>query len=344
MTIDKEIRAVALKIFHPDEAELDKMLSNLDRIQPIVNVKYAESNPKDPTCMEIMLGLQTLGYVNKDDKRFVEPLLRSNTTCEAQFLEVYREEGHTPIVRFTVTVDLDEVEPLVAGEEWEKFVYSFNRLKMLEELSTVEYTGHLLKDWLQKKKECEYTTLDELVESFISASLFDMSVETSAVYDDMLFYLETGRNRNRKLINNLQRGSTIRRTDRARKKFLTEWWPNFMKGELVKRLCEEFVATLKGKNAELTDDVFMKEYHRLDQELRTLPYDLYTHIDDLNEFWGGLYYTLVPKSKFIDVLSGIVLRTKLKACIDKKVPFIVENQYSQYYQIFSGGENNVSNY
>lgn len=344
MTIDKEIRAVALSCFHMDSDELNKILANMERIRPIASIGYAKDNRKDATCMVVKLGMITLGYVNVDDKRFVEPLLRDKESCEAVFLEVYREDGHAPIVRFTVTVDLDEVLPLVAGEGWKDWSYSFSRLNMPKELSSVEYTGQMLKDWIVRRRESDFNTLDEIVEGFINASFLDISVETSATYDDLLFYLEMSRNQNRELINRLQRGSTSRRTIKAREMFLKDWWPQFLSGDLVKLLCNDFAVSLKSKYTDVNDDILLEEYKRLEQELSKLPNGMYAHIDDINSLWACMYYSRIPKNKFMDVLSGIILHMKLKAYVDCKAPFIVQAQNNQYYQMFSGGQQNVINY
>lgn len=334
MTIDKEIRCVALYQFEHDKAKLEQLLELIEETQPQVKIRYARTNYYDPTCMEVFLGLHPIGYVNTDDKRYVEPLLRGVDFCVADFLEVYCEKNHAPMIRFLVTVNLDEVKPLVAGVEWDNWVYTFPVMPMTEVLSTLVCAGDMLRDRLVNNIPGIFPTREELVESFVKASLFDMSVETSERYDDLMFYLETSRERNRMLINTLQHGSTVRRTDRMRDKFLLEWWPKFLMSENAKRLCRKFALSLAQRYGEITEDIINQEYLLLKEELVKLPYALYGKVNNIKAFWGGLYYTKIPRQKFLEVLSAMVLYINLKEHIEKSVPFIVEEQKTTYVQIF----------
>lgn len=339
MTIDKEIRCVALKRFQPDGDKLNAELDMLERIRPEVRIKYRRDNCVDVSCMEIWLGLKVIGYVNADDKRYVEPILRESGSCPARFLEVYREEGHTPIVRFLVMVDLDEVMPIKAGAEWEKWEYTFAVVPMIDDLSTVGFTGDMLKEMLMKGKMDDCMTVDELMESFVKASMFDMSVETTRRYDDLLFFLETSRQRNRNYINMLQQGSTVRRTDRMREKFLQEWWPGFMASEVARRLYKSFATDMERKHGGITEACITMEYDNLHRELMMMPHSLSDDMNDIATMWAKMYYTNIPRKKFIEVLSAITLYTRLKETIEKKKPFIVEETNKTYIQNFESGSN-----
>jgi len=337
MTTDKEIRAVALQIFQPDAVKLEAQLIQMEKTHPHVRIRYNRNNEYDSSCMEIVLGLNVIGYVNTDDKRYVEPLLRERESCVAEFLEVYREKGHTPIIRFLITVDLDDVESLKAGEEWENWTYSGPVVLELDSLRTVSYTGNMIRDMLVNKTQDESVSAEELIEAFVDASLFDMSVETSIVYDDLLFYLEMSRNRNRQYINALQHGATVRRTDRVRDQFLEKWWPEFLSGEIARRLCKTFVVEMVKRHGSNSKDILIHEYEQLKAQLISLPYSLNEKLKDIKAMWATMYYTKIPRPKFLEVLSAMIVFTKLNATIEDNKPFIVEESRPVYIQNFATG-------
>ena len=153
-----------------------------------------------------------------------------------------------------------------------------------------------------------------------------MSIETTKLYDDLLFLLETRqRNAWREYINMLQHASTVRRTDNRRKAFIDNWWPEFLESEAVNRLCQKFVANIAKEGKMLSEDVIAQYLEELNITLRRLPYDLYMYVDNLKDLWSVVYYTQIPREKFHKLLSALALRDRLQMASRGNMPLIVNN-------------------
>ncbi len=328
MTIIKEIRGVALLKFLPQGMELTAWLDNIQAKRHKAVIRYQKDNPRDKTCMVMSVDDVDVGYVNSDDKRFVKPLIdRSGCgECEADFMEVYRPEGGTPIVRYTVVVDLDDVEKILPGEEWDNWDYEGPQLLSIGNINNAGHYANSIKKAILSGTEgiCDATA--SLIGVFAEATLIDMSVETTKLYDDLLFLLET-RQRNvwREYINMLQHASTVRRTDNKRKAFIENWWPEFLESDVVNRLCQKFASDIAKEGKMLIPKVIKKYLEELNLALRRLPYDLYMYVDSLEDMWSVLYYTQIPRDKFHKLLSALALRERLQRALAKKAPLIVNN-------------------
>ena len=328
MTIDKEIRGVALLSFLKTREEVEAVLNKIETEKSVAVIRYSMANSYDATCMVISVDGRDIAYVNVDDKRYVSPLLKEarNGTCEAEFLEVYRPEKGTPIVRFLVTVDLEDVEKLQSGKQWDDWDYDGLQLLRIGNVFDVDFCAACIMKAVQKGKDgiCEETT--QMIEKFAEASLIDMSVETTWQYDNILFLLET-RHRAvwRDYINMLQHASTVRRTDGKRNVFTQKWWPEFLESEAVNRLCKEFGGVLAKNGEFIGKNVLRKHLKMLNKELMQLPYNLHLCLDDMEELWSVLYYTQIPRDKFHKLLSALALRDRLQRAVDGNMPLIVNN-------------------
>lgn len=328
MTIIKEIRGVAIQRFLPSGMDLMAWLDNIEAKRHKAVIRYQKDNPCDSTCMVMSVDDVDVCFVNADDKRYVSPLLKEarNGTCEAEFLEVYRPEKGTPIVRFLVTVDLEDVEKLQSGKQWNDWDYKGLLLLRIGNVFDVDFCAACIMKAVQKGKDgiCEETT--QMIENFAEASWIDMSVETTWQYDNILFLLET-RHRAvwRDYINMLQHASTVRRTDGKRNVFTQKWWPEFLESEAVNRLCKEFGGELAKNGEFIGKNVLKKHLKILNKELMQLPYNLHLCLDNMEELWSVLYYTQIPRDKFHKLLSALALRDRLQRAVDGNMPLIVNN-------------------
>ena len=123
----------------------------------------------------------------------------------------------------------------------------------------------------------------------------------------------------------LQHASTVRRTDNRRKAFIDNWWPEFLEGEAVNRLCQKFVANIAKEGKMLSEDVIAQYLEKLNITLRRLPYDLYMYVDNLKDLWSVVYYTQIPREKFHKLLSALALRDRLQMASRGNMPLIVNN-------------------
>lgn len=328
MTIIKEIRGVALLKFLPSGVDLTAWLDNIQAKRHKAVIRYLKDNPCDSTCMVMSVDNVDVCYVNSDDKRFVKPLIDKSGygECEADFMEVYRPENGTPILRYTIVVDLEEVEKIRPGEEWDNWDYTGPLLLSIGNINNAWHYANCIKKAIVSGTEGICDTTTALIDDFAEATLIDMSVETTQLYDDLLFLLETNRRSVwREYINMLQHASTVRRTDNKRKAFIENWWPKFLESDVVNRLCQKFAADIAKKGNMLSPKVNKKNLEELNLALRRLPYDLYMYVDNLRDMWSVVYYTQIPRDKFHKLLSALALRERLQRAVSKKVPFVVNN-------------------
>lgn len=328
MTIIKEIRGVAIQRFMPSGMDLTAWLDHIEAKRHRAVIRYQKDDPYDSTCMVMSVDDVDVCYVNSDDKRFVKPLIEKSgcEECMADFLEVYRPENGTPILRYTVVVDLDDVEKIVPGEEWSEWDYTGPLLLSIGKINNAEHYYNSIKKAILGGTEGISDATARLIDEFVEATLIDMSIETTKLYDDLLFLLETRqRNAWREYINMLQHASTVRRTDNRRKAFIDNWWPEFLEGEAVNRLCQKFVANIAKEGKMLSEDVIAQYLEELNITLRRLPYDLYMYVDNLKDLWSVLYYTQIPREKFHKLLSALALRDRLQMASRGNMPLIVNN-------------------
>lgn len=328
MTIDKEIRGNGLIFFLPPGVDLNARLEGLESKKNRAVIRYMRGNPYDATCMVISVDGEDIAYVNADDKRFVAPLLKESAdgTCEAEFLEVYRPVEGTPIVRYVVTVNLDDVDRLMPGELWNSWDYDGLQLLRIGDIYNADFCAATIMKAVRKGAEgiCEET--GRMIEMFAEATLIDMSVDTTRLYDDVLFLLET-RHRAiwREYINTLQHASTVRRTDKKRMAFTENWWPEFLESEVVQRLCNQFGGEMARQGKVLTKSVLKAQLKVLDEVVLRLPYDLHLYADHIDELWSVIYYTQIPRDKFHKLLSALALRARLKRALADEMPLVVTN-------------------
>lgn len=328
MTIIKEIRGVAIQRFLPSGMDLMAWLDNIEAKRHKAVIRYQKDNPCDSTCMVISVDDVDVCFVNADDKRFVKPLIEQSgcEECEADFLEVYRPENGTPILRYTVVVDLEDVEKIEPGEEWSNWDYNGPQLLSIGKINNAEHYANAIKKAIARGTDgiCDATA--RLINEFVEATLIDMSIETTKLYDDLVFLLET-RQRSvwREYIEILQHASTVRRKDCRRKAFIENWWPEFLEGEAVNRLCQKFAAEIAREGKMLGGPVIAQYLEELNITLRRLPYDLYMYVDSLKDLWSVVCYTHIPREKFHKLLSALALRDRLQRAVDGKMPLIVNN-------------------
>ena len=193
MTIIKEIRGVAIQRFLPSGMDLTAWLDHIEAKRHRAVIRFQKDNPYDSTCMVMSVDDVDVCYVNSDDKRFVKPLIEKSgcEECMADFLEVYRPENGTPILRYTVVVDLDDVEKIVPGEEWSEWDYTGPLLLSIGKINNAEHYYNSIKKAILGGTDgiCDATA--RLIDEFVEATLIDMSIETTKLYDDLLFLLET---------------------------------------------------------------------------------------------------------------------------------------------------------
>lgn len=328
MTIIKEIRGVALQKFLPSGVDLTAWLDNIQAKRHKAVIRYLKDNPCDSTCMVMSVDNVDVCYVNSDDKRFVKPLIDKSGygECEADFMEVYRPEDGTPILRYTVVVDLDDVEKIVPGEFWSKWDYTGPLLLNIGKINNAEHHYNAVKRAILSGTDgiCDATA--KLIDEFVEATLIDMSVDTTKLYDDLLFLLETNkRSVWREYINMLQHASTVRRTDSRRKAFIENWWPEFMVSEAVNRLYQKYMADMARQGKIVGKEVNSQYLEELNTALRGLPYDLYMYVDNLKDLWSVVYYTQIPRDKFHKLLSALALRDRLQMTVNGNMPFVVNN-------------------
>lgn len=321
----KEITIVRIKDYVPEGMTLEEHLDIVEREALPVTISFDPTNThdKEAKCATLPTG-EVLGLVNSDSHRYIKAMMEKNDrhTCAGQFVEVVRREGHTPVIVYKVLINLEEVEKLKAGEDWNLWDTDLPVCSHFGDMDSVHRLATLLtNDFLTGEDKPYYTVLIEKLEK---ASLYDMSVETTIAYDDICFLLESNRTANMKIYKNLlQHATTVRRTDRMRKSFVEKWWPEVLESDPIVGMWNEYMKTLCVQNkikadGKISQKLVKAELERIDENLKRLPYKLYFSIGNVADLFSGMFYTKIPRQKQKKLLSVMALKYKLEEIQDKK--------------------------
>lgn len=315
MKVAKEIRIIALNNYIPKDDLLERLAVIAEEKKPLSLI--LEPNKYDSSCIVAKIGKETIGVVNGDDKRYVTQLLRNGVAFDClRFLELYNPENETPILRYIALIDLEMVTPIEKGKDWAKWDYSFPVIEKLSGWNTIDYTAGLLERILSEG-ENDIQRIDDLVSDLTSSTLFDISVETTKAYEDLVFMLEMKDSEQKRIWKHiLQRASTERRSKKTHTEKLPDWWNKCLASPESKDLRNTFASMVKEKY-NITADVvplerFQEKWKELEVNLQNLPYGLYEFIDDLGELYHRTFYHNIPRRKLQALMSALILRDWLK--------------------------------
>jgi hypothetical protein len=94
------------------------------------------------------------------------------------------------------------------------------------------------------------------------------------------------------------------------------WWKELLASKEMEQLWKTWVARM-GDNME-------QSMPEMDILLRTLPNDLYGFLDDKKLFFSRLYYSHVPRDKYWQVVSLMLLRERMKSWGNETFTQVVE--------------------
>lgn len=314
MLVPKEIRVVGLK--HYIKEDFEETLEAIARNKQLVHVTI-KATEQDRTCMLVTTPIgKELGVVNADDKRYLEQKFRDGRSyVKMSFLEYDNDGTHTPILRYFVWIETEKVTPILPGEEWKNWTYTFPRFEDIENWGKMRYFAELLLEKLTESEE-DTETIEQLLDSLQKASTFNISYECSKALEEISSMLEFNRTEKKtEWRNTIQKVSTERRAKKVNEEYMPIWWQEYVNNKSSMDLRVKFVLRAKQKSGTPEKEVLGADIvalmDELEIQLQKLPYDLYRYIGNISEFFEHAYYTMIPYDKLVDVLSALCLRAWL---------------------------------
>lgn len=342
MLVSKEIRIVALSRYLPEGDTLEKHIERIVNEKRTVNIMYDRSNSFDPNCVVAKIGSNVIGFVNSDDIRYIEQLLKKGVAfAKLKYKGLYDDGNSQPILKYSALIDLEDVPKILPGEEWAKWTYNFPLINKIDDWDSVDYLADMLTEYLAESGDIT-PEIEDITEQLIKAMHFDISVETTKKIENITFLLEHLQSEKALVLkNNLQRASTSRRSQNTCMNKVPNWYVELLRSDESTELWYKLSNRIKGDKNITTNkisDVDLKDtLSELNSNLVQLPYDLNIHIDNIAEIYAMAFYSNIPKDKLKELFSALILREWLKLLLEVQELTEIKNLFLCRDFIISGG-------
>lgn len=332
---DSFARAEETELMHQRTAE---RLRELDAKRPRMALVPEPSNPVDPRAVMARVRGDRIGYVDKTQLDIVHSLLQASgrTTLIADIVEVEaRKHGW-----LYVTVEAGEevpLQPLQKPEDaWKEWTTTIPTIAPDEAHFAREEAEAMLDDVLSKYPTMlvpsgfapqstfsphpigEASAIDiDLIETYVrlwlESALHDLSNEARLTREHYIIRLKqmTPQNvgsspeavsRIKVLVYELEKLRTAICGQKRSNLRVDKWWKGLLASGEMDRLWKTWVARTDGNMDQVVTELVTT--------LRALPFDLYLYIDDKKTFFSRLHYSGVPRTKYWQIVSLMLLRER----------------------------------
>ena len=110
----KQIRICALWRYRKQNTTEQEQLALLEKKRPKLTVRRVHCRETDTEALLVLDGKEKVGYVNSDDIRWIEPVMKkSKTRVMLAFSHtVPSADGDSGLLKYTIDVDENEVKTL----------------------------------------------------------------------------------------------------------------------------------------------------------------------------------------------------------------------------------------
>ena len=318
---------------HAEETELmhqrtAERLRELGEQRPAVALVPEPTNPVDPRAVMARVMGKRIGYVDKTQLDIVHSLLQSNggRPLIARIDEVEARKHGWLFVTFETRGEVP-VEPLPKAEDaWREWDSDLPVIALDEAHFAREEAEVMLDEVLSKHPimlvpsgfapqgtQIDIDIIETYVRLWLRSALHDLSNEARLTREHYIMRLKEMASQNatpsseplpriRVLVSELEKQRTAICGQKRSTLRVDKWWKELMQSGEMDRLWKTWTA----RNTEGMEQMVSE----LDTVLRALPFDLYAYIDDRKLFFSRLHYAGVPRTKYWQIVSLMLLRER----------------------------------
>ena len=322
---------------HAEETELmhqrtAQRLRELDEVRPPVILIPEPSNPADTRAVMARVDGGRIGYVDKTQLDTVHALFQANggrplmaciDSVEAKkhgwmIVQVESKEE----VRIELQNQCDSV--------WKNWMCMLPVLPTIESQFAMMEAEAMLEDALSKNT---IESIERYIRLWLHNALHDLSHEARLMREHYIMRLKELASRNmtagqeplpriKVLVSVLEKQRTAICGQKRSDIRINVWWKQLLASKEMEQLWKTWVARM-GDNME-------QSMPEMDILLRTLPNDLYGFLDDKKLFFSRLYYSHVPRDKYWQVVSLMLLRERMKNWGNETFTQVVETAEEKF--------------
>lgn len=147
-----------------------------------------------------------------------------------------------------------------------------------------------------------FAEMERYMNIWLDSSLHDLSNEARLTREEYILRLKEKESQNATLVSKLEKQRTAICGQKRMNLRIGKWWKELLESKEMEQLWRLWAART-GSNQEAS-------VSEIESILRTLPYDLYSFLDDRKLFFSRLYYSHVPRTKYWQVVSLMLLRDR----------------------------------
>lgn len=305
---------------HAEETELmhqrtAQRLRELDEARPPVVLIPEPSNPADTRAVMARVDGGRIGYVDKTQLDTVHALFQTNGGRPLMaHIESVEAKKHGWMMVQVESKEEVRIEPQnQRGSVWENWMCTLPVLPTIESQFVMMEAEAMLEDALSKST---IESIERYICLWLDNALHDLSHEARLMREHYIMRLKELASRNvtagqeplpriKVLVSALEKQRTAICGQKRMNLRVNVWWKELLASKEMEQLWKTWVARM-GDNME-------QSMPEMDILLRTLPNDLYGFLDDKKLFFSRLYYSHVPRYKYWQVVSLMLLKERMKS-------------------------------
>ena len=320
---------------HAEETELmhqrtAQRLRELDEVRPPVVLIPEPSNPADTRAVMARVDGGRIGYVDKTQLDTVHALFHANGGRPLMaHIESVEAKKHGWMMVQVESKEEVRIEPQnQCGSVWENWTCTLPVLPTIESQFAMMEAEAMLEDALSKST---IESIERYIRLWLDNALHDLSHEARLMREHYMMRLKelasrftmAGQElpsqiatagleplpRIKVLVSAIEKQRTAICGQKRMNLRINGWWKELLASKEMEQLWKTWVARM-GDNME-------QSMPEMDILLRTLPNDLYGFLDDKKLFFSRLYYSHVPRDKYWQVVSLMLLRERMQGTVNE---------------------------
>ena len=330
---------------HAEETELmhqrtAQRLRELDELRPPVVLIPEPSNPADIRAVMARVDGGRIGYVDKTQLDTVHALFQANggRPLMARIESVEAKKHGWMMVQVESKGEV-RIEPRnQRGSVWEDWTCTLPVLPTIESQFAMMEAEAMLEDALSKST---IEPIERYIRLWLDNALHDLSHEARLTREHYIMRLKELASRFTMagqelpsqiatLVSALEKQRTAICGQKRMNLRVNVWWKELLASKEMEQLWKTWVARM--------GDDMEQSMTEMDTILRTLPNDLYAFIDDKKLFFSRLYYSHVPRDKYWQVVSLMLLRERKQSWGSETLPQMQGTVNETFTQVAWGRE------
>ena len=333
---DSNSHAEETELMHPRTAQ---RLRELDEVRPPVVLIPEPSNPADTRAVMARVDGGRIGYVDKTQLDTVHALFQANggRPLMAHIESVEAKKHGWMMVQVESKEEVRIELQNQRGSVWGNWTCTLPVLPTIESQFAMMEAEAMLEDALSKST---IESIERYIRLWLDNSLHDLSYEARLTREHYMMRLKELASRftmaGQELpshiataVSALEKQRTAICGQKRMNLRINGWWKELLASREMEQLWKTWVARMGGDNEFSGNE--------LDPQLRTLPNDLYAFIDDKKLFFSRLYYSHVPREKYWQVVSLMLLKERKQSWGRETLPQMQGTVNETFTLVAEGG-------